>query len=324
VFVGGVTVSNATLHNIDDLRRKDVRVGDTVIIRRAGDVIPEVVKVLLDRRPARTHEVSLPRRCPVCGSDVVRSEGEAIARCIGGLVCAAQRKESIRHFASRRAMNIEGFGVKLVDQLVDEGLVETPADIYDLTSDQLAALEHMGEKSAQKLLAALERSKNTTFPRFLYALGIREVGEATALALADDFRGIDELLAADEDRLQHVPDIGPVVAASIRAFFQEPHNRRVIKKLLARGIRWSIPTRTKATMSPLSGKTVVLTGTLSSMSRDEAKAKLLALGARVTDSVSKRTNFVVVGENPGSKAERAKQFGVEILSEPEFMTLIER
>ena len=232
VFVGGVTVSNATLHNMDELQRKDVRVGDTVIVRRAGDVIPEIVAVVVDRRPSDARVVKLPRKCPECGSDVERGEGEAIARCIGGLFCPAQRKEAIRHFASRLALNIEGLGEKLIDQLVDQGIVKTPADLYDLTVEQLGELERMGEKSAEKLVAAIKKSKSTTYARFLYGLGIANVGEATALALANDFGTLDELRAADEERLQQVPDVGPVVATAIHAFFHEPHNRQVIDDLL--------------------------------------------------------------------------------------------
>ena len=322
VFVGGVTVSNATLHNVDDLHRKDVRIGDTVIVRRAGDVIPEIVKVVLDRRPDNARVVKMPKRCPVCGSDVVRTEGEAVTRCVGGLFCAAQRKEAIRHFASRRAMDIEGFGEKLVEQLVDRGLVRTVADVYDLTADQLTELERMGEKSAGNLMAALEASKSTTLPRFLYALGIREVGEATALTLANYFPSLDALLSANEEELQEVPDIGPVVAASIHAFFAEKHNRAVIKKLLSKGIRWPTPARVAPTVSPFSGKTVVITGTLSTMSRDEAKARLIALGAKVSGSVSKKTDLVIVGENPGSKLAKAKELHTEICPEPEFLGLL--
>jgi DNA ligase (NAD+) len=322
VFVGGVTVSNATLHNMDELKRKDVHVGDTVIVRRAGDVIPEIVKVVLERRPADARTISLPAACPVCGSDVERGEGEAVARCVGGLYCPAQRKEALRHFASRLALNIEGFGARLIDQLVDQGLVETPADLYDLTVEQLAALERLGEKSAQKLAAALEKSKATTFPRFLYALGIGDVGEATALALANDFGSLDELLAADSERLQQVPDVGPVVAASIHAFFHERHNVEVIQKLLRAGIHWPVLARAPKAELPLSGKTFVITGTLQAMTRDEAKARLQALGAKVAGSVSKKTTFVVVGENAGSKAQQADELGVAKLTEADLVTLL--
>ena len=314
VFVGGVTVSNATLHNMDEVERKDVRIGDTVIVRRAGDVIPEVVAVVAERRPADARTVSLPRKCPVCGSDVERGEGEAIARCIGGLFCPAQRKEAIRHFASRLALNIEGFGAKLVDQLVDKGIVKTPADLYRLTAEQLAELERLGEKSAQKLVAAVEKSKETTYARFLYGLGIANVGEATALALANELRTLDELFAADEERLQQVPDVGPVVATAIHAFVHEPHNVEVIRALVAAGIRWP-KAPPKAREQPLLGKTFVITGTLSTMTRDEAKTRLQALGAKVAGSVSKKTTAVIVGADPGSKLQSAQSLNVEIWSE---------
>lgn len=321
VFVGGVTVSNATLHNMDEVERKDVRIGDTVIVRRAGDVIPEIVAVVADRRPKDARAVTLPAKCPVCGSDVERGEGEAIARCIGGLVCPAQRKEAIRHFASRRAMNIEGFGEKVVDQLVDKGLVKTPADLYRLTLEQLLELDRQGEKSAQKLLAAVEKSKETTYARFLYGLGIGNVGEATASALASDFPVLDELLAADEERLQQVPDIGPVVAAAIRAFFHEPHNLEVIRALLTAGIRWpEVPPKSRDL--PLRGKTFVITGSLQSMTRDEAKARLQALGAKVAGSVSKKTTALIVGSDPGSKLQAAESLNVEIWSEEQLRAAI--
>jgi DNA ligase (NAD+) len=314
VFVGGVTVSNATLHNMDEVERKDVRIGDTVIVRRAGDVIPEIVAVVADRRPMDARAVTLPSKCPVCGSDVERGEGEAIARCIGGLVCPAQRKEAIRHFASRRAMNIEGFGEKLVDQLVDKGLVKTPADLYRLTVEQLVELERLGEKSAQKLIAAVERSKETTYARFLYGLGIGNVGEATALALANDLGTLEELLEADEERLQQVPDVGPVVAAAIHAFFHEPHNVEVIRALRDAGIRWpAAPPKSRDL--PLLGKTFVISGSLQSMTRDEAKARLQALGAKVAGSVSKKTCALIVGLDPGSKLQAAQSLNVDIWSE---------
>lgn len=315
VFVGGVTVSNATLHNMDELERKDVRIGDTVIVRRAGDVIPEIVAVVTDRRPPDARVVTLPRNCPVCGSDVERGEDEAIARCIGGLFCPAQRKEAIRHFASRRALNIEGFGTKLIDQLVDLDIVKTPADLYRLTEAQLAGLERLGEKSAQKLMTAIERSKNTTYSRFLYGLGIGNVGEATALALANEFSTLRDLLDADEERLQQVADIGPVVAAAIHAFFHEPHNVEVIEALLAAGVQWPVSAPRAARESPLQGKTFVITGTLESMTRDEAKARLQALGAKVSGSVSKKTTAVIVGSDPGSKLQAALELNVETWSE---------
>ena len=314
VFVGGVTVSNATLHNMDEVERKDVRIGDTVIVRRAGDVIPEIVGVVLDRRPDDARAVTLPRKCPICGSDVERGEGEAIARCIGGLVCPAQRKEAIRHFASRRALNIEGFGEKIVDQLVEKGLVKTPADLYTLTAEQLAELERLGEKSAQKLVAAVEKSKETTYARFLYGLGIGNVGEATALALASEFGTLEELFDADEERLQQVQDIGPIVATAIHAFFHEPHNVEVIEALLAAGIRWP-KAAPKSRELPMLGKTFVITGSLQSMTRDEAKARLQALGAKVSGSVSKKTTALIVGSEPGSKLQTAESLNVEIWSE---------
>lgn len=317
VFVGGVTVSNATLHNMDDLKRKDVRVGDTVIVRRAGDVIPEIVKVVKEWRPGKTRTVRLPKRCPVCKSDVIRPEGEATARCVGGLICGAQRREAIRHFASRRAMDIEGLGTKLVNQLVEAGMVENPADLYDLTAEQLISLERMGEKSANNLISALAKSKSTSFNRFLYALGIREVGEATALALANSFGTLEELMDADEERLQQVPDIGPVVAAHVHAFFREKHNLGVIEKLLLSGVEWPEDGPQPDRGSPLAGKTIVLTGKFLSMTREEAKTKLTALGAKITNNVSKNTDIVVVGENPGSKALRARTLGIPMITEPE-------
>jgi DNA ligase (NAD+) len=314
VFVGGVTVSNATLHNMDEVERKDVRIGDTVIVRRAGDVIPEIVGVVLDRRPDGARAVTLPRKCPICGSDVERGEGEAIARCIGGLVCPAQRKEAIRHFASRRALNIEGFGEKIVDQLVEKDMVKTPADLYALSAEQLAELERLGEKSAQKLIAAVEKSKETTYARFLYGLGIGNVGEATALALANEFGTLEELFDADEERLQQVPDIGPIVATAIHAFFHEPHNVEVIEALLAAGIRWP-KAAPKSRELPMLGKTFVITGSLQSMTRDEAKARQQALGAKVAGSVSKKTTALIVGSEPGSKVQTAESLNVAIWSE---------
>jgi DNA ligase (NAD+) len=322
VFVGGVTVSNATLHNMDELRRKDVQIGDTVIVRRAGDVIPEIVKVVHERRPADSRVVVLPSHCPVCGSDVERVEGEAVARCVGGLYCPAQRKEAIRHFASRLALNIEGLGEKIIEQVVDQGMVGTPADLYDLTVERLAGLDRMGQKSAEKLIAALEKSKATTFPRFLFALGISEVGEATALALANEFGSLEALLQADEARLLEVPDVGPVVAASIHAFFNERHNREVIDKLRLAGIHWPTITPRPREELPLAGKTFVITGTLQTMTREDAKARLQALGAKVAGSVSTKTDAVIVGADAGSKAAKAAELGIRAMSEGEFLTLI--
>lgn len=322
VFVGGVTVSNATLHNMDEVQRKDVRIGDTVVIRRAGDVIPEIVKVILERRPPDARIVTLPSKCPVCGSDVEREEGEAIARCTGGLYCPAQLKESIRHFASRRALDIEGLGEKLIDQLVDMGLVRTPADLYKLELATLADLDRMGEKSAQKLLDAIEKSKRTTLARFLYALGIRDVGEATATALANHFGKLDALIGASEEAIQEVQDVGPVVAAHIHHFFQQPHNREVIDELRRLGVAWKEQEpRTKAE-GPLSGKSFVITGTLDSMSRDQATDRIVALGGKVSGSVSKKTSYVVVGAEPGSKLKKAQELGVEILDEAAFLKLL--
>ena len=323
VFVGGVTVSNATLHNIDELSRKDVRVGDTVIVRRAGDVIPEIVKVVMARRPAGASPVQLPESCPVCGSDVSRPAGEAAARCAGGLICGAQRREAIRHFASRRAMDIEGLGEKRIEQLLTAGLVQTPADLFGLSAEQLAGLERMGQKSAGNLIDALQKSKSTTLSRFLYALGIREVGESTAAALANHIGSLDALMAADEERLQEVPDVGPVVAARIRAFFDDERNREIVSRLVDSGIVWPAPAPPPPRESPLKGKTVVLTGALSSMTRDEAKARLLGLGARVTGGVSKSTHLVIAGERPGSKADRAAELGIEVLDEAAWCRLLD-
>ncbi len=324
VFVGGVTVTNATLHNADEVARKDVRVGDTAIVRRAGDVIPEVVGVVLERRPAESRPFAMPETCPVCGSRVIRPEGEAVARCVGGLYCRAQRKEAIRHFASRRALDIEGLGDKLVEQLVERERVRDPADLFALDATILADLERMGSKSAVNLVEALERSKTTTLARFLYALGIREVGEATALALAEHFGALESLMAADEERLRQVPDIGPVVGAAVRAFFQEPHNRDIIARLRAAGVRWPETAARPANDRRLAGKTVVLTGTLESLSRDRATASLRALGAKVAGSVSKKTDYVVAGRDAGSKLDKARELGVTVLDEAGLLALLER
>jgi DNA ligase (NAD+) len=323
VFVGGVTVTNATLHNEDEVRRKDIRVGDTVVVRRAGDVIPEVVAAVLERRPPHTREFALPQACPVCGSAVERPADEAIARCTGGLVCAAQRKQALLHFASRRALDIEGLGDKLVDQLVDKDIIATPADIYaklDLTT--LAGLERMAEKSAANLVEAIERSRDTTLARFIYALGIRNVGEATAKDLARHFGRVDGLLAADEAALTQVPDVGPVVAASIRHFFAEPHNRKVIDSL-REVLHWSeSEPAAPAASGAAAGKTFVLTGTLPSMSREEAKALIEAAGGKVSGSVSAKTSYVVAGADAGSKLDRAQQLGISIIDESQFKELL--
>jgi len=325
VFVGGVTVSNATLHNMDEVRRKDVRIGDTVVIRRAGDVIPEVVKVIVERRPKDAREVELPAKCPVCGSAVEREEGEAVARCTGGLYCAAQRKEALRHFASRHALDIEGLGTKLIDQLVEASLVNSPADLYELTAEQLAGLDRMGEKSAENLVEALEQSKKkATLPRFLYALGIRDVGSATATALANHFGSLKELQDATEEQIQEVPDVGPVVAAHVYKFFQEKHNRDVLAAL-SRHVQLKAQARKVASSEgPLAGKTFVLTGSLDSMSRDQASERIVALGGKVAGSVSKKTSYVVAGAEAGSKLAKAQELGVEVLDEKAFLKLLEQ
>jgi DNA ligase (NAD+) len=315
VFVGGVTVSNVTLHNIGEVRRKDVRVGDTVIVRRAGDVIPEIVGIVADRRPKRTRRVKLPQACPACGSEVAQPEGEAVARCTGQLVCPAQLKESIKHFASRAAMDIEGLGSKLIDQLVDKELVTNPAELFDLTADLLLQLERMGEKSAEKLIKAINRSKETTFARFLYALGIRGVGAATASSLASEFQTLEAFRVAGAERLQEIEDVGPVIAEQIVSFLNESHNTRVIDELIRHGVRWPVTRIPAITDSPLSGKRVVLTGTLQGMSRTEAREKLEALGAKVTASVSKNTDIIIAGENAGSKLEKAVRLGIEVWNE---------
>ncbi|SFN33134.1 DNA ligase (NAD+) [Formivibrio citricus] len=353
VFVGGVTVTNATLHNEDEVRRKDVRVGDTVIVRRAGDVIPEVVGVVLEKRPMRespgadlfslAHEpvnppFEMPKTCPVCGSHAVKGEDEAVTRCTGGLYCAAQRKQALWHFASRRALDVEGLGDKLIEQLVDAGLVQTPADLYRLTLEQLANLERMGEKSAQNLLAGIEASKNTTLPRFIYALGIRNVGEATARDLAQHFGSLDELMRPqpeeaalqkqDEarrlDLLMQVPDVGPVVARSIVDFFAEAHNRDVVQALVAAGVHWPAIEVNLAKEGPLTGKTFVLTGTLPTLSRDDAKALIEAAGGKVAGSVSKKTSVVVAGAEAGSKLSKAEELGVTVWSEDDLRAALGR
>ena len=314
VFVGGVTVSNATLHNEDEVRRKDVRIGDTVIIRRAGDVIPEVVQVVKDKRPDNAVEFVMPSQCPVCGAEVERVEGEAVARCSGGLFCGAQRKEAIKHFASRKALDIDGLGDKIVEQLVDAELIKDPADLFYLTKAQLSALERMGDKSAENLVNALNHAKNTRFARFLYALGIREVGEATARSLALHFVKLDKLTTAKEDELIEIEDVGPVVAHHIYTFFRQEHNLDVIQRLLDAGVSWPEEKPVYAD-SELTGKTVVLTGTLENLSRSEAKEKLLALGAKVAGSVSAKTDYVVAGRDAGSKLNKAQSLGIEVVDE---------
>ena len=321
VFVGGTTIVNATLHNEDEIRRKDIWKGDTVVVRRAGDVIPEVARVA--KKGDRDRPFRMPSKCPVCGSAVEKSQDEAVARCTGGLFCPAQRKQSLLHFASRRAMDIEGLGDKLVDQLVDAGIVRTPADLYKLGIAKLAALERMAEKSAANVNQAIEKSKDTTLGRFIYALGIRNVGEVTAKDLARHFGGIDALMDAGVEQLQEAPDVGPVVAESIAGFFRERHNREVIEQLRAAGVRWKegAPARA-ATSGPFAGKIVVLTGTLAAMTRDEAKERIEAAGGRITGSVSKKTDFVVAGTEAGSKLDKANELGVKVLDEEQFLKLI--
>ncbi len=324
VFVGGVTVSNATLHNLAELQRKDVRVGDTVVMRRAGDVIPEVARVLLEHRRPHAVQITLPACCPVCGSSVLLEEGEAIARCAGGLHCPAQRKEALKHFAARRALDIQGLGTELVEQLVDSGLVRTPADLYTLTLEALCGLERMGLKSASKLQQAIASSRDTTLPRFLFALGIRNVGEATALQLAGHFVTLDALRAADAAAIQQVPDIGPVIAEQVAAFFHDPHNLAVVDALLAAGLHWpAMAPRAAQASLPWTGKTFVLTGTLATQSRDAAADQVRALGGKVSSSVSKKTDYVVAGTEAGSKLARAEELGVPVLDEASFMALVQ-
>ncbi|MEY2619975.1 MAG: ligase LigA [Pseudomonadota bacterium] len=323
VFVGGVTVTNATLHNEDEARRKDVRVGDQVIVRRAGDVIPEVVAVVAGTRTHHAPVFTMPRSCPVCGSEAVREEGEADYRCSGGLFCAAQRKQSLLHFAQRRAMDIEGLGEKLVDQVVDADIIRTLPDLYRLGLSHLVALDRMGEKSAQNLLACLEQSKSTTLPRFLFALGIRHVGEATARDLSRHFGTLDAVMEANVDQLLQVPDVGPVVAESVHTFFMQAHNREVVEQLRACGVHWTEAEPVPAASLPLTGKTVVLTGTLPTLSRDEAKALLEAAGAKVAGSVSKKTHYVIAGEEAGSKLDKARELGVAVLDEVGLRSLLE-
>lgn len=322
VFVGGVTVTNATLHNEDEVRRKDVRVGDTVIVRRAGDVIPEVVRVLKEKRPRGTREFTLPRKCPECGSAVERLPDEAIARCTGGLVCPAQRKQALLHFAGRRALDIEGLGEKLVDQLVDEGVVHTPADIYKLGVAALAELERMAEKSAANVVAAIDKSRKTTLARFIFALGIRHVGETTAKDLARHFGSLDALMLADESSLLEVGDVGPVLAQSIRQFFAEAHNREVIAQLRAAGVQWPETGPQRAARGKLHGLTFVLTGTLPHLSREDAKELIEKQGGKVAGSVSKKTSYVVAGDDPGSKLDRARELSVPVLDEEQLKDLI--
>ncbi len=318
VSVAGVTVSNASLHNADEIARLDVMIGDSVVIRRAGDVIPQVVRVLPERRPADAREIVFPERCPVCDSEIERLEGEAVARCSGGLFCAAQRKEALKYFASRRAMDIDGLGEKLIDQLVELDWVKTPADLFRLDAERLATLPRMAQKSSEKLVAALEKAKSTTLPRFIFALGIREVGEATAANLARHFGTLDALMAAEQADLEAVEDVGPVVAAHVYTFFRQEHNRETIEALREQGVSWAEETIGERPQ-PLAGQTWVLTGSLESMTRDEGKERLQALGAKVAGSVSKKTTGVVAGEAAGSKLAKAQELGVEVLDEAAFL-----
>ncbi|HMK84442.1 MAG TPA: NAD-dependent DNA ligase LigA [Steroidobacteraceae bacterium] len=323
VFVGGVTVSNATLHNMDEMTRKDVRVGDTVVIRRAGDVIPEVVRVLEERRRAGAKLKPLPRRCPVCGSPVVRESDQAVARCSGGRTCSAQRKEEIKHFASRRALDIQGLGDKLIEQLVDRDWVRTPADLFELDAARLETLERMGEKSAGKLRSAIAAAKRTTLPRFLYALGIRDVGEATALVLAQHFGDVKAVAGASLEEIQRVPDVGPVVARNIRAYFDDAENAELLARLLASGITWPKQERAR-TAGELADKTFVLTGTLAELTREAARDAIVERGGKVSGSVSKKTDYVVAGAEPGSKLDKARELGITVLDEAEFMRLLKK
>jgi len=323
VFVGGVTVSNATLHNMDEVQRKDVRIGDTVVVRRAGDVIPEVARVIVERRPGDARAIVMPEACPVCASPVRREGDEAVARCTGGYRCSAQRKERLRHFASRRALDIEGLGEKLVDQLVEAGLAQSPADVFSLTSDSLAALDRMGEKSADNLLRAIERAKSTTLARFLFALGIRDVGEATAANLAAHFGSLEALMQADLQRVQQAPDVGPVIAARVVEFFADPANREVVQRLQAAGVNWPAPRVIETAGAPLAGLTFVLTGTLETMSREAAEDALRALGAKASGSVSSKTSYLIAGRDAGSKLRKASELGVSILDETALRHILE-
>lgn len=322
VFVGGVTVSNATLHNQDEIDRLDARVGDSVIVRRAGDVIPQIISVIKSKREGKPRRFKLPDVCPVCGSETARFDNEAVTYCTGGLYCEAQRKEAIKHFASRRAMNIDGLGDKLVEQLVDEGLIHTIADLYKLEFEKLIKLDRMAEKSAKNLIASLEKSKSTTLPRFLFSLGVHSIGETTAQTLANHFSSLDNILSATEEQLLQVPDVGPIVANNLLTFFKQEHNVEVVKQLISAGIHWPAIEKKSLDDLPLAGKTFVVTGTLETMGRNDAKAALLERGAKVAGSVSKKTDYVVVGENAGSKETKARELGVEILDETAFLALL--
>ncbi|AWI51884.1 DNA ligase [Actinobacillus porcitonsillarum] len=322
VFVAGVTVSNATLHNGDEIERLGIAIGDTVIIRRAGDVIPQIIGIVAERRPENAKKITFPTACPICGSAVVRVEGEAVARCTGGLFCEAQRKEALKHFVSRKAMDIDGVGEKLIEQLMERELVHTPADLFKLDQVILMRLERMGEKSAQNALNSIEKAKNTTLPRFLFALGIRDVGEATALNLANHFGSLDAIRAATFEQLQEVQDVGEVVANRIVRFWQEPHNVEVVEDLIQQGVIWQNIEQVEIADNPLKDKNVVLTGTLSVLTRDQAKALLQGLGCKVSGSVSSKTDYLIAGEKAGSKLAKAQELGVKVLSEQEFLAIV--
>ncbi|TNH06600.1 NAD-dependent DNA ligase LigA [Testudinibacter sp. TR-2022] len=322
VFVAGVTVSNATLHNGDEIERLGVAIGDTVIIRRAGDVIPQIIGIIEDRRPADAKPIIFPQHCPVCGSAIVRIDGEAVARCTGGLFCDAQRKEALKHFVSRKAMDIDGVGDKLIEQLVERELIHTPADLFRLDKITLMRLERMGDKSAQNALNSLEKAKKTTLARFIFSLGIRDVGEATAQNLANHFKTLEAIRAADQEQLKQVQDIGDVVAMRVYLFWQEEHNRSVVEDLLAQGVHWEAVEEKEISDNPLKGKNVVLTGTLTQMSRDQAKAYLQQLGCKVSGSVSAKTDYLIAGEKAGSKLSKAQELGISVLSEAEFLALV--
>ncbi len=321
VFVGGVTVSNATLHNQDEINRLQIKIGDTVIIRRAGDVIPQIVSVVLDKRPNSAKDIVFPKSCPICDSKVERPEGEAVLRCTGGLYCGAQRKEAIKHFASRKAIDIDGLGDKLVEQLVDEGLIQTPVDLFKLTELDVSTMDRMGAKSAQNLIQAIEKAKQTSLAKFIYALGIREVGETTAANLAHHYLTFEALKQADAESLQQVPDVGEVVAKNIVTFFAQPHNIEVVSDLESL-MSWPDIEQKSADQQPLLNQTFVLTGTLSQMGRNEAKAHLQALGAKVSGSVSAKTHYLVAGEKAGSKLTKAQELGIKVLTEQEMLELL--
>ncbi|MEG9532097.1 NAD-dependent DNA ligase LigA [Mannheimia indoligenes] len=321
VFVAGVTVSNATLHNGDEIERLGIVIGDTVIIRRAGDVIPQITGVVAERRPENAKKIEFPTACPICNSAVVRVEGEAVARCTGGLFCGAQRKEALKHFVSRKAMDIDGVGEKLIEQLMARELIKTPADLFKLDHTTLMRLERMGEKSAQNALNSIEKAKNTTLPRFLFSLGIREVGEATALNLANHFGSLEAIRQADFEQLKEVQDVGEVVANRIVRFWQEPHNVEVVEDLIAQGVHWENVVKTEIADNPLKDKNVVLTGTLTQLTRDEAKALLQSLGCKVSGSVSSKTDYLIAGEKAGSKLTKAQELDIQILTEQDFIDL---